>query len=356
MFQLSGVHCRLHTELKSEHQDLMGRPQHHHEFLCDSVLFWPLYPQDFHSLPLPACSHGAKYHDLSHPIPTCLLGLSKKSWTLCCSPMPTSTCRLRDRDNSRWGRCSTIRAGGWPSRPCGPQDLASPATRFPLARRRCQCGSCRRPNPCHRQASGRGCPLCLATLRSHRRLLHSSGSPPRTCAELCARSLMSMPGRRTHLQCVGLGPWLSGASCLYAGLGGKAKEKGEVEALPQVLPQVHGPEAVIGARCRGPLHLAPITASDPEALPPGLPPAVFGQPAVPAAPSTGLPAAHVQGPWRPLDREARRTSLPLSAPSLWHAEVLTCAARHASSKKSCQPKGFFRHVRSAFKQHGTLCG
>ena len=42
MFQLSRVHCRLRTELKSEHQDLMGRPQHHHEFLCDSVLFWPL--------------------------------------------------------------------------------------------------------------------------------------------------------------------------------------------------------------------------------------------------------------------------------------------------------------------------
>ena len=54
MFQLSGVHCRLHTELKSEHQDLMGKPQHHHEFLCDSVLFWPLYPQEFHSLLLQA--------------------------------------------------------------------------------------------------------------------------------------------------------------------------------------------------------------------------------------------------------------------------------------------------------------
>ena len=32
------------------------------------------------------------------------------------------------------------------------------------------------------------------------------------------------------------------------------------------------------------------------------PPAVSGQPAVPAAPSSGFPAAHIPGPWRPWSR------------------------------------------------------
>ena len=135
-----------------------------------------------------------------------------------------------------------------------------------------------------------------------------------------------------------------------------AQEAHHALALNSALaPDVHAgaPHAASGGRASG---TEAVTASVPEALPPDLPPAVSGQPAVPAAPSPGFLVAHVPGAWRPLDREARRTSPPLSAPSLWHGEVLTCAARHASSNKTCQPKGFFRHVRSAFKPHGTLCG